>query len=79
MTFCSITRSRLEREFLKKQCFEAGHCAGTKCVNTESFYLSLNVPRQQINLNSALRERRHVWTTPDMTGCLAISIKANEN
>lgn len=48
-------------------------------VHTGSFYLSLSVPQQQISLSSALRERRHVWTTPDMTGCLAISIRANEN
>lgn len=80
MTFLFYNKGQIRKGVSEKaQCFELGHCAGTKSVNTEPFYLSLNVPQWYINLKSALTGRRHVWTTPDMTGCLAISIKANEN
>lgn len=80
MSFCSVTESRLESEVLKEHdVLKWDNAQEPLSVHTESFYPSLNVPRQQLRPSSALRERRHVWTTPDMTGCLAISIRVNEN
>lgn len=59
------------------------HCAGT-FKSVESFYLPQSFSALHIIHNLAReregeREVQHVWTTPDMTARLTISIRANEN
>lgn len=75
--FCLIAGRKVK--FLKKHVSNWDKMQKPWSVNTEPFYLSLSVfPRSRLAWARPW-EGGQVWTTPDMTGCLTISIRANEH
>lgn len=78
---CSSERFREKVGFGKNN--KVVFCNGTKCGNTKVLKPNPFTCRSMFPGSSLTWarpwERGHVWTTPDMTGCLAISIRANES